>query len=395
MSWKDNLRPGSFRGVEFFTDTSTLTLGRRAIQHEYPNRETPFTEDLGRIPENFELEGHVLGDDYFQAKQDLRRVFTISGPGELIHPYWGAVRVQVGTVTISESNVEGAIAKFSAKFFEAGDNLFPKGTNDKGAVLQEAIDASTSATVADLEDKFSVAGLPGFAVDSARAGVQAASDQFNKVASLGGDVAEGITNLAFSTRNLVAEVNDLLQAPDQLAARLLDSFGYLQDAFSRAEDKANALGTFFGFGDDNVVGDTPIRNQERQNQQSFNNFMRRIAAADAAGQAAAGEYASFNDALSEREEISATLEEQIKEDDGTEVFQALADVNANLVDALPDVDADLPNIKVIETETDTNTLVLTYDLFQDPTNEQDLIDRNNIRNPGSVSKGTQLEVLDV
>ena len=61
MSWKDELRPASFRGVEFFIDVSQKSLGRRAVLHEFPNRETPYTEDMGRVAEGFEIEGHVLG----------------------------------------------------------------------------------------------------------------------------------------------------------------------------------------------------------------------------------------------------------------------------------------------------------------------------------------------
>tara|TARA_Y100000310_G_scaffold243676_1_gene248263 strand:- start:30481 stop:31671 length:1191 start_codon:yes stop_codon:yes gene_type:complete len=394
VSFKDNLRQGSFRGVEFYTDTSALTSGRRAIQHEYPNRETPFTEDLGRIPENFELEGHVIGESYFEAKENLLRVFTQEGPGELIHPFWGSRFVQVGQITISESNLEGAIAKFSAKFYESGDNRFPKGSNDKGAILDQSVDQSIAAAQADFEEDFSIVGLPAFAVDSARAAVELASNTFNDVTKLGVTVADAATELAFKTRSLVAEVNDLLQAPNLLAQRLLDSFALLEESFDLAEDQADAYGGFFNFGEDNVIGDTPVREQERKNQRALNNFIRRVAAASAANSAAAGSYVSFDDALAKREEISSMLEDQLALDDGTEVFQALADVKAQLIDALPDVDADLPNLKEITVESDTNSLLLTYDLFESADNEDDLIERNGIRNPAVIAAGTKLEVLD-
>lgn len=394
MSFKDNLRPGSFRGVSFFIDTSALTTGRRAVQHEYPNRDLPFTEDLGRIPENFEIEGHVLGDNYFEAKENLLRVFTQEGSGELIHPFWGSRFVQVGQITISESNLEGAIAKFSAKFYESGDSRFPKGANDKGALLGASADDSISAAQADFVEDFSITGLPAFAVDSARAAVEFASDTFNDITKLGATIADAATELAFKTRSLVAEVNDLLQAPNLLAERLLDSFALLEESFQFAEDQADAFSGFFNFGEDDVTGDTPVRDQERKNKNAFNNFMRRVAAVKAANSAASGEYLSFEDALAKREEISAVLEAQLALDDGTEVFQSLADVNAKLIDALPDVDADLPNLKEVTTEDDSNSLLLSYDLFESLDNEDDLIQRNGIRNPAVIAAGTRLEVID-
>jgi len=394
MAWKDNLRKGSFRGVEFFIDTSAYTTGRRRVLHEFPNREKPFTEDLGRIADSFEIEGHVLGDDYFETKKDLVRVFQQSGSGELIHPFWGSQIVQVGTVTISESNLEGAIAKFSASFVEAGDDRFPKGANDKGAFLNQTAEDALVKTKEDFEKDFSILGLPASAVQSARDGVSAATTLFNNTVGKAGDVADAITQLAFQTRNLEAEINDLLQAPDQLAARLLDSLDLLSDAFSGDKEKTKALGDIFGFGESNVTGGTPIKDQEKLNQDALNNLLRRSSAIKATQAIITADFVSLNDAEEGRDEIADTLEDQLALDDGTEVFQSLADLKADLIEAVPDIDSDLPNIKEITIEDDTNSLVLAYDLFESIDNEQDIIDRNDIRDPSLIKKGKVLEVLD-
>lgn len=404
MGFKDDLRPGSFRGVPFFIDTSQRTLGRRAVPHEFPNRETPFTEDLGRVPDVFEVEGHLVGDDYFQAKKLLEIAFNKEGPGELIHPYWGTRQVQVGTVTISESNQEGAIAKFSATFHEKGDNRFPKGVNDKGAILSDSSSDALDALETAFEATFSVANLPANAVESARDGVGSFADKVNKVAKIGGAGADGITNLAFATRNLVAEAGDLIQAPDQLATRLRDSLTLLQGAFGQEEDQANALGEMFSYGTEDdpdtthapVLGSTPTRNQERANLDALDDLIQASAASLAAESAAFATYASFQDAEDARDEIVVVFEDQLSKDDGTgnPVFQAIADVKAQLIEALPDIDADLPNIKDITTDRDENSLTLSYDLFESIDNEQDLIDRNKIRNPATIIRGTALEVLD-
>lgn len=396
MAWRDELRPASFRGVEFFIDVSQKSLGRRAVLHEFPNRETPYTEDMGRVAEGFEIEGHVLGDDYFEAKRNLERVFNKNGPGELIHPYYGSKFVQIGPVNFTEATRQGAILSFTAKFFEAGDNRFPKGVNDKAAVLEAATDNALAEIKNEFDNNFSIAGLPGFAVDSARDAVALAQETFDEVTKTFADIADATAELAFSTRNLVAEVNDLLQAPSQLSQRLLDSFSLMEDAFSRAEAKANAHSAFFNFGDesDPVDGDTPIRQAERKNQDQFNNFMRRVAAVKSANTAQAGDYASFDDAEAARVEITAVIEEQIRESGDTELYQSLIDVNAALVEALPDVDADLPNVKEYKVEDTTASLLVAYDLFEDPDQEQDIIDRNDISHPGFIAAGTTLEVLD-
>lgn len=397
MGYKDELRPGSFRGVKFFIEKSDKGTGRRAVLHEFPNRETPYTEDMGKVAETFEVTGHVLGDNYLAAKRDLEDVFTRKGPGELIHPYYGLKIVQVGAVQISESSVEGAIAVFTAKFFEAGDNRFPRGTNDKGAILESNISNATTLIKKDFDDNFSIVGLPSYAVDSARDLVSLAQETFDNTTSIIADTSEAAADLAYSTRNLIAEVNDLLQAPSKLSQRLLDSFALVEEVFENADDQTKALSTFFTFGSDQNLEDglTPYRTQERNNQDKFINLMRRVSAVKAAGTAANTDFASFDDALAKRVEITSVIESQIREDDDNDVYQALIDVNASLVDALPDEDSQLPRVQEVELDDTTPSLLLAYDLFEDADNEADIISRNKIRHPAFIEAGKKLKVLDV
>lgn len=397
MAWKDNLRQGSFRGIEFFTKDSQAAAGRRAVQHEFPNREKPYTEDMGRAGKAWTIQGHVLGDNYFETRDRLIEAFDKKGPAELIHPYYGSLQVQVAEVNISESQLEGAIAVFTAKFLEAGDNRFPKGVNDKLAVLTGNVDGALNQIKSDFDNSFSITGMPAFAVDSARALIAKAQELFDSVTKPLADTAEGVANLAFATRNLVAETNDLLQSPSVLSQRLLDSFQLMEDAISISKSKTSAYSSFYDFaGDEPVVGDTPIREREKENASTFENFMRRAAAVKSSITAVEADYASFNDAESARESITSVIEEQVRQIDNTdgELWQSLRDVNASLVEALPDVDTDLPSLKEITTKNDTASLLLTYDLFESIDNEQDIIDRNNLRHPGFIPKDKDLEVLE-
>jgi len=271
-------------------------------------------------------------------------------------------------------------------------------------LLSDSVGESLDALDTAFEAVFTVANMPAAAVNSARDAVGSFADKVNKVAKIGGAVADGITNLAFATRNLVAEVDDLLQAPDQLASRLRDSVSLLQGAFDRAEDQVNAMKAMFGFGSEDdpdttqapVLGDTPTRDQERANLEALNDHIQATSASLAAESAAVSIFPSIQDAEETRDDIVAIFEEQLAKDDGTgnPVFQAIADVKAQLIDAVPDLDADLPNINSVTTDRDENSLTLSYDLFESPDNEQDLIDRNDIRNPGNIPRGTSLEVLD-
>lgn len=396
MSWLDNLRPASFRGVPFYVETTKKTLGRRVVVHEFPNRETPFTQDMGRVAYAWSLEGHVLGTDYDVAKAKLAEAFNKYGPGELVHPYDGLQMVQVGAVEFSESTREGAILYFSATIYEAGSLEFPKSINDKASILGEAADNALANAKAEFDSKFSIAGLPGFAVDSARAKIAAAQKAYDSATKGISDISNAAAQLAFSTRSLVAETNDLLKSPSKLSQRLLDSFTLLKDTISNARIQTDALMSFFDFGSDDVGGSqsTPVRTQEAVNKDTFNNLMRTAAAVNAAVTAQQSQFETFQDADEVRDQITEVIEEQIRTSGDSDLYQSLIDVQAALISAVPDEDADLPNLKQVTTEDVTTSLHLAYELFEDKRKEDDIIKRNEIKHPGFIPQGQVLEVLD-
>lgn len=394
--WRDRLRPASFRGVPFFIDTSQKTTGRRVSNHEFPDRDLPYPEDTGKVGETFRIVGHLLGD-YWDVKRQLEEAVEKEGPGELIHPYYGTLQVQCGPVSFDEDNREGQICNITFLFYEAGDNRFPKNIDDKQAILEAAKDNALVQAKADFDSKFSIAKLPGFAVDTARASVAAASQAFDDATSGVVATAEGVADLAFSTRNLIAETDALLQSPEQLSERLLGSLSLLQDAVTRAEDRLKSNRTMFNFGseDPEVLGDTPSRVQERANKKTFDEFMQRTSVITAVESASESDFASLSEAEEVRRELTDLIQAQSDTTDNDDLYQALRDLDAALVSVLPDVDSDLPNIETVEVDITRPSLVVVYDVFQDARSEQDLIDRNKIRHPGFIAGGTELEVLDV
>ena len=53
--WKMRLRAASFRGVPFGVTADESEGGRRTVTHEFPQRETPYVEDLGGAPRRARL----------------------------------------------------------------------------------------------------------------------------------------------------------------------------------------------------------------------------------------------------------------------------------------------------------------------------------------------------
>ena len=64
MSAYDYLLDASFKGVSFFVDSEELPrFGRRIAQHEYPHTDEQYAEDVGGFPQDFTINGYVVGEN--------------------------------------------------------------------------------------------------------------------------------------------------------------------------------------------------------------------------------------------------------------------------------------------------------------------------------------------
>ncbi len=99
MAWKDRLVEASFRGVPFKVEDEGAPVGRRVETHEYPNRDKPYTEDLGKITFRPSITAYVVGDDCFDQRDRLIDALNKPGPGTLVHPTYGELKVCVDALT--------------------------------------------------------------------------------------------------------------------------------------------------------------------------------------------------------------------------------------------------------------------------------------------------------
>jgi DNA circularisation protein N-terminus len=130
------IRPGSFRGVPFVVDTAAGEGGRRIVTHQFPLRDRPFTEDLGRHAQQYRLRVFVIGDDYMDQRDALLSACQDwDGPGILIHPYLGERRCRAGRVRWTESRELGGYAAFEIEFVEDGPQPSPLSVTDTAGGL--------------------------------------------------------------------------------------------------------------------------------------------------------------------------------------------------------------------------------------------------------------------
>ena len=155
MAWRDNLRPASFRGVEFqIDDAASPIAGRRVQTHEYPGRDTPFIEDLGRRTKTYSFDAWVVGDDYADQRDRLIDACDAEGPGELVHPYLGSREAFCTACDLSQRTREGRMARFSLSFTESGTNQNPTDRANTSAVVSESADSAGAELIREFQGGF-------------------------------------------------------------------------------------------------------------------------------------------------------------------------------------------------------------------------------------------------
>jgi prophage DNA circulation protein len=146
-SWRARLRPASWRGVPFFVSEASGEVGRRYEFHEYPQRDQPWAEDLGRAQRKWSITGYVLGEGYMGTRDRLLAACEQPGPGKLVHPYLGELRVVCDRFRYTERDDEGRMCRFDLSFAEPGQSGLPSARRAAGAALQAAAGALQAAAL--------------------------------------------------------------------------------------------------------------------------------------------------------------------------------------------------------------------------------------------------------
>lgn len=142
MSWRDSLRPASFRGVSFKVEASSKAGGRRGQTYEYPKRDEPTDEDLGRRAKRFSVSGYVIGADHNILADVLETALNQEGPGQLVTPLMGSARVRCETYTRTDRRQEGGVTSFDMVFVEAGSPISSRIAESTQAAVDKAADTA-------------------------------------------------------------------------------------------------------------------------------------------------------------------------------------------------------------------------------------------------------------
>jgi prophage DNA circulation protein len=379
----DGLRDASFRGVPFETDTRELGGGRRLAKHEYPLRDTPYAEDLGRKAAEYPVEAYLVQGrkyDYAQARDALIKALNDRGPGTLIHPSFGEVTVAVDSFRLRESSREGGYCTFSVTFVEAGQVENPGASQNTAYAATKSVDATKTAAGSSLIARYS----PTLRwIDQTLATVDACIDLACVCLALpGAAISAGralVARVISRPLALVAAVQALFPA-DKLKGRSYD-FSPLGSVFARAAGFTPAYAPY-------LTSPDPLMPPDRL----IASHVALQAVLAAAGAAVNSEFTTADAALSARDSIldGIDLALDYAPDD---LFGPLSDMRLAVAVDMTTRCAQLPRIGYVVLPASQPALLAAYTIYGDAGREAELVARNHVRHPGRVPGGVDLEVL--
>lgn len=131
--WRDELLPAHFDSCLFHVESGARESGRRIVVHEYPKRDIPYAEDMGRTAIQFAVRGYCITyprdvdpqmplymRDYRIARNILQERLDTGGAGTLQLPTFRPVRCVCQHYRMSEEQKLGGYIVFDMQFVELG-----------------------------------------------------------------------------------------------------------------------------------------------------------------------------------------------------------------------------------------------------------------------------------
>lgn len=391
-SFFNNLREASFRGARFEVDDVEASGGRRVVLHEYPLRDTPYSEDLGRRAREFSVRGYIVQGrtyDYASARADLLKALEAYGAGELVHPWHGEVSVVVDDYRLRESMERGGLLELDIRFREAGQLANPTASADTAKGVASAASSARQA----LKNSFLSAFAP-------------ALDEIDKAVTALNDAASLAMEYLGLPQSLIAEglayVQSLIATPAAFFDALVGLFGGLLGNENGTESGEKALAAPVpdaSFSIASGEGTAPLESIlggsasiTTEAERVIRDTVAQVLVIEAAASTAHAEYATADDALADRDAVVEGLD-TIEPAADDAVFLGLAELRRAVVTDLTTRGAELPRVRSVTLPGTVPALVAAYRIHADAGRADEIVSRNRIRHPGRVPGGTPLEVL--
>ena len=387
--------------------SSNLSIGRRTQTFEYPQRDDPFTEDMGRSKRTIRITAFVVGYDYIARMKRLIAACEKPGSGRLIHPWLGSMEVTPTDLSapVFESN---RVAFVSLTFVESGKLQYPNALLDVGAKCLSAAQLLVNAEFDEFVRTFDLSGAQDFVKEAVGLDLQGIlnSETVQSVCDAF-DLADELATLSHDVITLAEG------GADALFNRVLDTYG-LQGFASTVHAWTDVSHRFRSLTQSSEL------NSAKPQAVASRTTSERIEKANAAGQAmirglsvanmvvAASEIGTSNDRLDAstpvqtapyddliavRNEILEAIDEESLKISSDPIYEALCESRSAVYEAITQRAENQARLVSFKPSSVQPALVLAYDYYGDASREAEIVGRNKIRHSGFVP-AVELKLLN-
>jgi prophage DNA circulation protein len=136
--WRDQLLPASFASQQFHCEVNSREGGQRLVVHQFPKRDLPYAETMGRRAMEFTIRGYCIAypknsqsglplyqRDYRIARDNLVKVLDAGEAAVLQLPTQAPMWVACSRYRMTEEDRFGGYVIFDMSFVEYGKTLNP------------------------------------------------------------------------------------------------------------------------------------------------------------------------------------------------------------------------------------------------------------------------------
>lgn len=443
--WSKTLRQASFRGVPFAVTAEETSHGRRTAIHEYPYRDTPWIEDLGRGTRKMTIRGFLIqdsvvygGGSVIQQRLALIAACEQKGAATLIHPTLGEMTVSIpeNGLRIGATKDNGRVFEFTLTCVESGLKVFAVTTTSGAASLVNTnylklVSTTVLSVIARVKSELravtqaikTIKGIASFWTTMVQSTIDEVTNVSNTLKSTFGNtrygrynsgtvggsaglnsttdtnttdtaavvkqaIAQAITdrkNIADKTSSLTSSssIDDYVSGISNVVQSILDSTGGVNDRLRALEQLANAQSTQY----QQATADQEVA-------ASINALILFLCSGAMASAAITANPTSKDDADALTERVSSQLGAAIltagdRGDD--DIYQALLSLRESFLTTMAATAGDLVNLVEFSTPTPLPALTIANRLYQDASRADELIASTKTPHPAFMP--TKLKVL--
>lgn len=392
MAWIDAYRQGSYKNIEFHVPSHDFRGGKRGKLWQFPFKQLPYMQRMGRKAHKFNVECYVIGEDSWDQRDALIEALDKDESGKLVHPYLGELTVEVLDYSFRETWRETRMARFTLNCVEAGENTTPSVKVDSLTATSIQKVSAYDSLIAAFDRAYNVLTVPTSIVDNVLANIDKGLNVLDKAKTAVSAIADYKKAIDTAKAKIIGLAYDGLELAQNITE--LSQFGTNVENTSTPVTVENAaenfenMQTLMEFTPDKIISEDPLSPDNL-----FNDMFVLSGTISACTLLTVLNFDNYSQMIDFRNIAFASLETFLKKTEDDDLYNELYALRARVSRDLDERSAQLPRLSKVVLPEHIPAIVMSHNLYQNVENEQDLIDRNGILNPMFMPAQIELEVL--